>query len=255
MAKVFIEETTLTDIADAIREAKGTTELIPTLEMANEVTEVYEAGKKSEYDAFWDVYQNKGNRTNYWMGFTGLGWTAKSFKPKYNMKPTNARQMFANGSCSGLDLTLLLEELGVVLDTSNCTDFRQMFYYGSPKRFPPISTVAIDNFNGLIYHASIETIDKLILREDGSQTFTSPFTGATKLTNLTIEGVIGQNGFTTADCTQLSKDSITSIINALSTTTNGLTVTLSKAAKEAAFTADEWATLIATRPNWTISLV
>jgi hypothetical protein len=34
-----------------------------------------------------------------------------------------------------------------------------------------------------------------------------------------------------------------------------MSVTFSKKAKEAAFTADEWEALIATKPNWTISLV
>ena len=55
-------------------------------------------------------------------------------------------------------------------------------------------------------------------------------------------------------CTKLSKASITSIINGLSADTSGNTVTLSKTAVNNAFTDDEWATLIATKSNWTISL-
>ena len=56
-------------------------------------------------------------------------------------------------------------------------------------------------------------------------------------------------------CKKLSKSSITSVINALSDTEVGKTATFSQAAKESAFTAEEWATLIGTKPNWTISLV
>ena len=55
-------------------------------------------------------------------------------------------------------------------------------------------------------------------------------------------------------CTKLSKASIESIINGLSADTSGLTVTISKTAVNNAFTDEEWATLIATKPNWTISL-
>jgi hypothetical protein len=55
-------------------------------------------------------------------------------------------------------------------------------------------------------------------------------------------------------CTKLTKASITSIINGLSADTSELTVTLSKTAVNTAFTDEEWATLIATKPNWTISL-
>lgn len=64
---------------------------------------------------------------------------------------------------------------------------------------------------------------------------------------------------------KLSKPSITSIINCLSTTTSGLTVTLSKTAVNNAFetsegvadgsTSQEWLNLVATKTNWTISLV
>ena len=31
--------------------------------VAENVPKVYEAGKKAEYDAFWDKYQNNGKRT------------------------------------------------------------------------------------------------------------------------------------------------------------------------------------------------
>ena len=214
-----------------------------------------DTGGKSFYDAFWDEYQSNGTRLTYTMAFAGIGWTTKTFKPKYDIKPKNARYMFANGSLAGIDLTSLLEGLGIVLDTSNCTDFRQMFYYSSPKRIPAINTVAIDTFNSFIYYADIETIDRLILREDGSQAFVSPFSGAAKLINIIIEGTIGKNGFDIKDSIKLSKASIESIINALSTTTTGLSITLSKTAVNNAFTTDEWAALISTRSNWTISLI
>ena len=56
-------------------------------------------------------------------------------------------------------------------------------------------------------------------------------------------------------CKKLSKSSTTSVINGLSDTVTGKTATFSQTAKEAAFTVEEWAQLIGTKPNWTISLV
>jgi hypothetical protein len=53
----------------------------------------------------------------------------------------------------------------------------------------------------------------------------------------------------------LTKASFESVVAALSPTVTGQTATFSKKAKEAAFTADEWAALIATKSNWTFSLV
>ena len=55
-------------------------------------------------------------------------------------------------------------------------------------------------------------------------------------------------------CKKLSKSSITSVINGLSDTVTGKTATFSKTAKESAFAAEEWATLIGTKQNWTFSL-
>jgi hypothetical protein len=104
----------------------------------------------------------------------------------------------------------------------------------------------------------LETIEKVILKNDGSQTFNGAvFAYNYVLKNLTIEGTIGQNGFSVVDCKELSKASIISIINALSTTTSGLTVTLSKTAVVNAFgseTSAEWVTLKNEKSNWTVAL-
>ena len=53
----------------------------------------------------------------------------------------------------------------------------------------------------------------------------------------------------------LDKASTTSVVNALSSTATGQTATFNKTAKEAAFTDTEWSELIATKSNWTISLL
>ena len=112
------------------------------------------------------------------------------------------------------------------------------------------------------WNYSLHTIDKLIV--DENTTYTGWFNSTTNLQNLTIEGTIAQKGFSVSACTKLSRASIENIINALSTETNALTVTLSKTAVNNAFetsegaadgrTSAEWATLIATKTNWTIAL-
>jgi hypothetical protein len=80
-----------------------------------------------------------------------------------------------------------------------------------------------------------------------------------------VEGVIGCDYFDVSPAKSLDKESITSIIDALSPATSGLTVTLSEAAVQKAFetspgAADgvdtvEWVELYDTKPNWTIALV
>jgi hypothetical protein len=67
-------------------------------------------------------------------------------------------------------------------------------------------------------------------------------------------GTVSVSGLNLQWSTKLSKASITSIINCLSSTTSGLSITLSKTAVDNAFTAEEWAALENTKHNWTIAL-
>ena len=87
--------------------------------------------------------------------------------------------------------------------------------------------------------------------------FTNMFNNATKIENITIEGIIG-NDFSIIS-NQLIKESIVSIVSALSTSTIGKTLTLSKTAIQTAFGEDydsstEWVTLKNSKSNWTITL-
>ena len=229
-----------------------------TEEYAAKVGKVYEAGKKAEYDAFWDTFQLNGTRTDYANAFAGYGWAGKIFYPKYDMKPTTAYMMFRyfdyTHSRNSFDLAQRLEDLGIEMDFSNCSTFNYMFYAAQIKRIPTISVLNATGLTDTFAHSSCETIDKIILKSDGSNTFSGTFTSCSYLKNIVIEGVIGK-AFDIHWSTMLSNASITSIINALSTTTSGLTVSFSNKAVEAAFTEDEWSTLIATKPKWTISRV
>ena len=217
-----------------------------------------DTGGKSFYDEFWDAHQANGTRTNYANAFAC--WSADNIRPKYDMKPTTTYMMFRGAvnvvdGLLTLDLAERLNDCGVIIDTSKCTTFQYMFYESRIAHVGVLDTRGAASLNDIFDYSRIRTIDKLILRDDGSQTISGSFKSCVLLVDIEIEGVIGKNGLNFQWSTSLSKASITSIINALSTTTEGLTVTLSKTAKEAAFTADEWSALIATRTNWTISLV
>ena len=189
--------------------------------------ETYEAGKKAQYDEFWDNYQNYGKRTDYSSSFYGRGWNDGSYNPKYPISGGSGNTTRDTFSWS------YITDTKVTVDISKST-----------------STYLFNNAKNLV------TVRKLIVSE--SSQYTASFGNCSALENLTIEGVIGQNGFNLQHSTKLSKASITSVINALSATTSGLTVTFSKTAVETAFgstTSQEWLALVGTKSNWTISLV
>jgi len=229
----------------------------------------YEAGTKNglpaTWDSFWDAFQMNGARVNYELAFSN-GWTKDTFKPKYNIKPTGSSQKtFAKSKIAG-DLVKILEDCKVELDTSMCTNLTMFFTATQFTRIGIINLTKSITTYGIFASwepSYLETIDKLIVSP--TNVFDTTFRGCTALKNLTIEGTIAQNGFNMQWSTLLSEASIKSIINALSDTTSGLTITLSKAAVDKAFETSpqasdgsqsaEWTALEGTKTNWTISLV
>ena len=217
----------------------------------NEQT-VYDAGKKAEYDAFWNAFQANGERTNYRQGFSGEGWTDTTFTPKYNIiVEGNAQNMFWGSVI--VDMVTALKNNNVTIDTSGATDLSYAFSCNS-LYLPEVSAVSATNIGNLFgYNRNLISIKKLILKNDGSQTFSNVFYNCTALVKIDIDGVIG-NDIDFKSC-PLDNASFESVVSALSSTVTGKTVSFNKKAKEAAFTADEWATLTATKPNWTFNLV
>ncbi len=215
--------------------------------IAENEQKVYEAGKKSQYDEFWDNHQQNGKRTDYTGGFSG--WNGNIFKPKYNMQPIAAVYMLAQFT-SETDLVEHLDNLGITLDFSKCTNFTNFMLWGQITRMGVIDSTAATAIS-FYYAYKMRTLDLLIIRDDGSTTLT--FEGAENLTNITIQGVIGKS--TNMRWSPLSKNSITNVISVLSDTTTNLTLTLSKSAVNKAFSNEDWETLVATKPNWTISLI
>lgn len=190
----------------------------------------YAEGKQAEYDAFWDAFQNNGNADDYTYAFSHGKWLGESYNPKYTIKVSYGNGLFQNS---------ILTDTKVAVDISGAYQYYYLFTNAS----------------------NMETIRTLKIAE--TQRFTDEFTRCTALKNITIDGTIGRNFY--IQYSPLTAASITSIINALSTTASGYTVQLSKTAVQNAFetsegaadgnTSEEWLNLIATKSNWTISLV
>ena len=230
--------------------------------------EVYEKGKKDEYDKFWDNFQNYGKRISFDYAFRGYCFNFNNFYPKYDIKPVgDMRKMFYAWEIDSVHMGSLkqrLEECGVTLNTSQATYFENAFSWGKWTELPVIDmSNETQGCNSCFARCSkLHTIEKIIVSENTLIADTM-FTNDTALENLTIEGVIAKNNFNVKDCKKLSGASIVSIIEALSDTTNGLTVTLSQTAVDnMAFpivgnkgTYNSWTDLEQSRTNWTISLV
>lgn len=220
--------------------------------IAENQEKVYEAGQKSEYDRFWDTYQQNGTRRRYARAFSGEGWTNDVFRPKYDIVGYyDCREMFRATGLTG-DLTQLLN--GRVLDTSRAGEMFDFFSQADKlTRVGPLSMHACkSNSNGTFYKCTaLETVDCFIVTE--YTTFKNSFVDCTSLQNLTIEGTIA-NDIDLSAC-PLSFSSILSVLEALSATVTGKTATFKQTAVNAAFSIAEWEALAATKSNWRIDLV
>ncbi len=219
--------------------------------VAENVPKVYEAGKKAQYDEFWDSIPENPDGTYL---FSGDMWNDITFKPKHNIVPKNgANGLFYNNACTNIKKTL--NDCGVKLDLSRVTGMNNGFSYSNTTELPELDLSGMSTINSLFSNArQLVTIDGVILK-DGA-TFSGVFANCESLENITIMGTVSKNGFDIHWSTLLSAASLKSIIDALSTETSGLAITLPTTAQATYDSANgdgAWAQLVATKANWTVA--
>jgi hypothetical protein len=215
-----------------------------TIDAKNE--EVFDAGcmqgRQEEYDTFWDVFQENGNRQSYYMAFQTMGhssWDDRNFKPKYDIRPiTTAQYLFYSfGSAAQkiLDLKQMLDDSGVVLDLSQCRYNFYVFINAWFSHIPYVdftgSSVNLDICETFKSCKHLETVDGIKVKRE--LLFTNTFNGCEKLENILFDGEIG-NSISFADSPLLTVVSLRSILTALSknsTYANGKTVTFDTASR------------------------
>lgn len=203
----------------------------------------FEDGKKAEYDAFWDDFQKNGTEfIHYGYAFANKDlWTQEAIeKIKYKHFLARYFSVVFNGNTSITDLSAFSHEA-----VSNDGVFTR-------------NTLS-STFNGCTNLKKCMPINC-----DSVYAFTNAFNGCSAMEELILSGNIDKSGLDLKWSKKLNKASITSVINCLDITKTGQSVTLSLTAVNNAFetssgaadgsTSAEWTALVATRPNWTISL-
>lgn len=207
----------------------------------------YEDGAKAEYDKFWDNFQENGNRTDYRYAFR-KPWNDAIFKPKHNLVVANANAMFDQTNIT--DLAGLLKAQGVTMDTSSCTTVANMFYIASGLLTVPTINVTNATALTLLFYndTKLHTIEKIVFKANGGNTFDRAFNNCVALENITFEGTVTES-FDIHWSTELTHDSLMSIIEHLGTVSSK-TCTLGSA-NLAKLTDTEKA--IATQKGWTLA--
>ena len=209
-------------------------------------------GKKAEYDAFWDVFQENGNRVSYQSAFPRYGWTDANFSPKYDI-------VFGDGTYDADtafdynqigDIDAILTRNGVTIDASRAIRINSTFRGCNSKSLPVIDLANCKSLMMSFYNmAKLQSLNIVNLRADC--TFDRPLMYCYAMTDLTIGGTIGQNGFNLTGTTLLNHDSLMSVINALETKTSGTWTCTLAAGNLSKLTDAEKA--IATEKGWTLA--
>ena len=215
--------------------------------------EGYKVGMEAEHSAFWDGFQDYGNRVLYNNAFQN-SWTDNIFQPKYDIKPTSAGYMFAGTRVA--NLKKCLEDNDVMLDLSGATSIDRLFS-DSPNLtyLPEISTVSAPHLQNVVYNCkNLISIENIVLKDDGSQTFNdNSFKNCENLVEIRFSGTIG-NTINFQWSKKLSMPSLASILSALSKTASGQTITFpttARATYDNETYSGRWDELVAEHPNWT----
>jgi hypothetical protein len=201
-----------TAVCDSIREKTGKTEVIKSGEMPSAVGEVFDAGKQSEYEAFWDTYQKNGERKDYAQAFYGGCWTTSTLRPKYDIIPNNLTRAFC-GNQLAVDLVEHFKSIGIVFDVSKPCHLQQCFESSKYTRVGELVCSEQSSMNAQIFNVcgNLVTIDRLTVCELNN--LAMAFNGCTKLVNITMSGTIGNS--LSFNWSPLSVESMKSIISCL----------------------------------------
>lgn len=232
------------------------------MQIANNQKKVYDKGfadgsaeaQAISNGAFWDAYQENGNRTDYQNAFSGRGWTEETFKPKYDIIVSNAYMLFRY--CGIKDLGEALRKAGVRLViqhnqmsmTFNNTLLEVIYGIEFPTTFTSLNSCF--HYNSYLREIRVpipvmETTDM------------NAFANCHELREVRFSGAIGKS-LNLQWSRFLSYASIVNIFQTLSSNVSGQTLTLSEEAVADAFDgidSQEWTDLVATKSNWKITLI
>lgn len=226
MAKRLIEESTLIDIADAIREKSGTDELIDPINYGEKIRNIPSSGVD-----FLSIYVEELNKNTGWRyAFAGAGWTDRTFIPQETIVVPNGYTMRFMFQSSGISKITLDD-----IDFSKGTDLRNMFDGCSS-----LKHLEFNNGNNAPFQSTT-------------------FAGCTALEYLWFENDIEVSGLNLEDCTALTEESTLYVLLKLSidpSIASGKSVTLPIHTKQwtdvessDANTALRWAT----EAGWTVA--
>jgi hypothetical protein len=179
------------------------------------VDKVYEAGMSKAESDFWDGILDNGNRVFFEYAF--YSWGAEYIRPNRKIVPTSrVLRMFQD--CIHLkkvESQYFDLSISASTDSTNSNNGNGYVFQGCSE----LEEIEDIGMRAGYYSSTFRNCGKLhtiaVIRSTAETMYNGAFTNCTSLENITISGVIGQNGLNVSTCTKLTHDSLMSIINAL----------------------------------------
>lgn len=206
-------QTAKADLKTAI-ESKGVevsdTDTIDTY--ASKVDEIQSGEGDSWYDTFWDSFQDYGRQDSY--VFNGKHWNDITFKPKYDIVPTDVNSSLSFLHCRITNLKQILIDCDVVLDTSKMSGYVANTFKSPNITHIPALSVRFIMRNTFENCTNLISIDKIIMMDERAGFTDTTFKNCSSLTDVVIEGVIGGCNVL-VQYSPITLESAVSFINAL----------------------------------------
>ena len=223
----------LSNIADKFRTHLDTTETINAQDFAGKIEDVavkynlsgfangrevgynqgleegIEQGKQAEYDRFWNIFQNNGNRTNYDYAFAEdrISTWSKGINPKYPIVPKSIEYCFYGFTAKDFSEFCANNKI----DLSQCGSMRCAFDSSTIEKMPPFKASGLyGTFQNCYSLETIEDIGTTLSGNIFTGQATNTFANCTRLVNLHFSCIINAV-FNFSNCSSLSYESLKNI--------------------------------------------
>jgi hypothetical protein len=158
---------------------------------------VFEAGKAQGGgdNDFWDSFALKKD-----CDYAFYNWNEKMFKPNGEvvLKGNGSRAFYGfntNGTGTNQPVSMIehLKKCGATLNTSKATNPTFMFGSSNITDLPTLDFSNATKLESTFNNSPIEKIEKIILKSDGTQTFTNVTFNCVPLWYIRFDGVIGKD--------------------------------------------------------------
>ena len=184
--------------------------------VAENVPKVYEAGKKAEYDEFWDTIQNFGKREVYYYTFCNIdayspyyqmgNWNEKKFLPKYPIAPKKC----GTAVFFGLEIDNFIEHCeknGIVIDLSQATTISNFYRGLKTKCIPDINAKSATEISSTFYDCTLLEESPDILNGELITNYNACYSGCNVMTKIPRLWATNVTNYTSAfnSCSSLSE--------------------------------------------------